>query len=147
MLGCDKAPSSFVDAFHRLEDCQWVRCMDLESDGALYDVESRVDWAELWVVGILVIWDELAIVVVLLLSIADSDIAYLREGESFQGLKGALTFVVELEVFHDEGIRGWTLPVWMIDLVYFLLVFLAPLDASIATKTAEVDPIDECRVQ
>ena len=35
----------------------------------------------------------------------------------------------------------------MFDLVYFLLVFLAPFDASIATETAEVNPINECRVQ
>ena len=29
----------------------------------------------------------------------------------------------------------------------FLLVLLAPFDASIATETAEVNPVDECRVQ
>ena len=32
-------------------------------------------------------------------------------------------------------------------MVYFLLVLLAPFDASIATETTEVDPVDECRVQ
>jgi hypothetical protein len=35
----------------------------------------------------------------------------------------------------------------MVDLVNFLLVLLAPLDASITTKPAKVDPIDECRPQ
>jgi hypothetical protein len=130
-----------------LEDCQGFVCLDLESDGALYDAESRVDWTELWVVDVFIIWDEFPVVVVFLLSITNSDIAYLSEGESCRGLEGALAFVVELEVFHDKCIRGRTLPIWMVDLVNFLLVLLAPLDASITTKPAKVDPIDECRPQ
>ena len=107
------------------------------------DAEGRVNRTKLWVVHVLIIRDEFAIVVILLFSIPNSDITNTGQSEFCRGLEGALRCIKEKEVLHDEGIRSGAFPVWVVDVMDFLLFLLAPFDASIATETAEENPVDE----
>ena len=87
-----------------------------------------MNWAELWILHILVVTNDFAIHVLHLLSKTDLDIADFRHSETCSVVQWVLIDIEELKVLQDEFIHGWTFPNWMLDLVDSLLCFLAPFD-------------------
>ena len=70
MIVGDETSMVLVTALSGLEDPEWFLLWYCQTLGTLHDAEDRCDWAEFWVVEVLVIRYLLEIPVVLLLFIS-----------------------------------------------------------------------------
>ena len=104
-------------------------------------------WSELRVIEVLVIRLDLEFSIVQLLFDAKLEIKNIIHCETRQVVQRLLVLVEGLDVVQDEHVRGWVRSTWMCDLQVLLLRSLAPFDATIANKTAQVDPANQGGIQ
>ena len=147
LIVCDEAPGSSVLSQIAEVNPQGLIRGEVESTGPLADAQCGKDWTELGVGAVPLARDDVVIEVVLLFSKLHCCVVN-GVWVNVAGLWNQLfPAVVEDNVLPNEGIRVWTLPVWVINSQICLLCSLAPFNAAVACKPSQVEPVGGCCLQ